>query len=125
MMHSAVSSIRSSLKKIAGTPFQSRPSNSDIFDGWDVFVNDAISKVRKGENSYGWNDTHGALNYEAELASTIAGELFRRTGAHPNMQTLIQLERDAAQSIDYPRQLAFLVFKYEAECRESDTVLLT
>lgn len=115
MSLNAIANLFSGIKKFRPVPLQIRSTNSDIFDGWDVFVRDSISDLRKRDGVFNYDESRDSLVYEAELASMIAGEVYRRKGVHSDLATLVQLERQASGHIDYPRQLAYLVFKYEEE----------
>jgi hypothetical protein len=104
--------------KFTPTKFNRQSSNSDLFDGWDVFIQDAYRSLSNKAKANEFNKEHQASNYEVEMRSTIAGELFRRTNIHPNLDDIKQIEHEAAMFIDYTRQLAYMVFLYEDKLKQ-------
>lgn len=100
-------------KHFKPTKFTTRSTNSDIFDGWDVFMQDAVTQLQRKRGAFNYIPEQQAIQYEIDIRKTIGGEIYRRTGIHPDLNTIKQLEVEASGHIDYPRQLAYLVYRYE------------
>jgi hypothetical protein len=113
--------IDESLQKIIITIENIDDEPKDKLNGWYDFIADTVPSLKRKAGAMDYVPGTGLCKYEVELQKTIAGHIFFRTGRHPNLEQIIELEHDAATNYNHIKQLAYNCMMYEAQLVNTPT----
>jgi primosomal protein N'' len=115
----AVTNFFVAYKGFTPTSFNRKASTSALFDGWDAFIHDTAKNLRNQTDAFEFVSEQQSVNYEINLRAAIAQRIKERIGIEPDPLVIKNLEHTAAMDLDYERQLAYNVYRYEEQLSQT------